>query len=192
MFSMSSKNIMHVLIPFILIKLKNGKEVWVDAYFSKKVAESFRIASLIRSDINLFEDIAEVEGPKLEPLLSPSEFRKLVEKTREEVEFRLNAIKSERGRHYAKWNRLRVLFIPFGWSRKIKEDEIKSSIQRELTFSKEILKAISSSIPLGEIGYFKMEIIGGKPGDKIYRKLYEIDPGFKESFDKILMENKEA
>ena len=158
----------------------------MDAYFSKKVAESFRIASLIRSDINLFEDTSEIEGLRLEPLLSPSEFRKLVERTKEEVELRLNAIKSERGRHYAKWNRLRVLFIPLGWSRKIREDEIKSGIQRELTYSKEILKVISSSTPFGKIGYFKMEVIDGKPRDKTYRKLYDIDLGFKESFNEIL------
>lgn len=178
---------MHITVPFISLKLKNGRTVWIDAYFSKKLNESFRIASLVRSDADLVFDLKESSDDlKLEPILSFTELKKIVTKTLEEINSRLNLIKSERGQHYARWNLLRILFIPFGWSRKIREDEIKSSMQRELTYSKEILKAISLSTSLEKIGYFIIEVENGKPKDRIYRKLYEIDSGFKKSFDEIL------
>jgi hypothetical protein len=178
---------MHVLIPFISLKLENGREIWVDAYFSRKLDESFRIASLVRSgDSIVSEPHLESGDVELEPLLSSEELKKIVEGVVEEVNFRLSLIKSERGGHYAKWNLLRLLFIPFGWSKRIREDEIKSSVQRELTYSKEILETISSSIPLGKIGYFRMEIVDDKPVDRVYRKLYEIDSGFRKSFDEAL------
>ena len=178
---------MHVLIPFLSLKLKNGRRVWIDAYFSKKLEKSFRIASLIRSDVDIFtEETDENDVVKLEPILSFPELKQIIAKILEEIDSKLNLIKSERGKHYAKWNLLRLLFIPFGWSRKIKEDEVRSSIQRELTYSKEILKAISSSSSGGEIEYFVMEVENGKPKDKVYRKLYEMDSGFKKSLDEMV------
>jgi|GEM_PF-1693153 hypothetical protein len=183
----------YILVPFVSFRLKNGKKLWIDAYFTKKLSEEFRIASLIRSSIEGKEgkeseetEVTDEKSYKLEKLLKPSEFKELVLGTLDKVNSQLKAVKSERGRYYARWNLLRVLFIPFGWSRKIKEDEARSGLQRELTYSEEILKAISSATPLGEVAYFRLKVIDGKPADRVYEKLYKIDQGFKDAFDEIV------
>jgi len=178
----------YILIPFISFQLKSGKKLWVDAYFTKKLSEEFRIASLIRGSIeSKIEEENEIDkrGYKLEKLFESSELKELFLRTLGNVNSQLKIVKSERGKHYARWNLLRLLFIPFGWSRKIKEDEAKSALQRELMYSKEILKTISSAIPLDEVAYFRLEIIDGKPGDRVYETLYKIDLGFRSAFDKI-------
>ncbi len=180
----------YILIPFISFKLENGKKVWIDAFFTKKLSEDFRMVSLIRGTVKGEDDknmeIKSKEGYKLEKILKPSEVGELISKTLESLNSQLEHVKSERGKSYAKWNLLRVLFVPFGWSKRIKEDEVKSGFQRELIYSGEILKALSSATPTGEIAYFKLEIVNEKPADKIYKRLYKIDSGFREAFDEII------
>ncbi len=185
----------YILIPFISLKLKNGKKVWIDAYFTKKLNEDFRIASLIRGNIEEVEvqvrmenteNGKKTEGCKLEKILRASEVRGLILETLDRVNSRLEKVKSERGKSYARWNLLRVLFIPFGWSKRIKEDEDRSSFQRELIYSQEILEVLSSATPAYETTYFKLDIVNGVPADKVYERLYKIDPGFKDAFDEIV------
>jgi hypothetical protein len=54
-------------------------------------------------------------------------------------------------------------------------------------YSKRILEELKPLTP-GKFGLFKLKIADGKPVDGVYKKLYEIDLGFKVSFDEVVGE----
>ncbi|AGK60412.1 hypothetical protein Asulf_00385 [Archaeoglobus sulfaticallidus PM70-1] len=171
-----------IFIPYISFQLRTGKRLWVDAYFSAKLDERFRIAGLIRESV---ERSYVNSALKLDAILSKDELARTFSEILTEVERKLKLVKIERGKRFGRWSFFRTLFLPFGHSKNLSQDERLSKMQIELMQSAEILRAVSDCTVLGDTGYISIKIKDGLPEDKIYRRLYELDEGFRKEFDEV-------
>ncbi|AIF68476.1 hypothetical protein PAP_00145 [Palaeococcus pacificus DY20341] len=187
---------MRIAIPYLIFEVK-GKEYMIDAYFSKKVERIERVSALIRPfDRSLRR---ECEG-SLEPLIKEEDlegflkevFREVYELSGEKLKSRLS--------HMRRWNIFRLLGLPTGYKRHLKEEEELAKENREALLALAILKnvlGIKSPKELENLHilvrgyrYYAVEIgesIYNEKGkeDKIYAQLLKIDESFKKEIERM-------
>ena len=184
---------MKVEVPYLVFEV-NGNEYMIDAHFSKKLERIERISTLIRPIDRTLPETAEEPLPILLQKNEIEEFLKnlfirVYERSGEKLDKRL--------RHMRKWNILRLIGIPTGFSRHVERDEQLAKENREAMFSLAILRKILGVKTPTELGkvkivpkeylYYKIELRNGEifnekgEKDSIYTQLLEIDEGFREA-----------
>ena len=184
---------MKVEVPYLVFEV-NGKEYMIDAHFSKKLGRIERVSTLIRPMDRTLSETAEEPLPillqkdEIEEFLK-NLFLKIYERSGEKLDERL--------RHMRKWNILRLIGIPTGFSRHVEKEEQLAKENREAMFSLAILRKILGVktpaeldkikiIPKGYL-YYKIELrneeVFNEKGEKdsIYTQLLKIDGGFREA-----------
>jgi hypothetical protein len=172
-------------IPYLRFQLKNGNKIWVDAYFPAKLSNPFRIAGLIRSRV----DSPSAHENKLDENkldgMSHSEILNFAFKALGNAKVELETVKRDRGLSYGRWSFLRLLFVPLGLRKKIVEDETRAKLQNELSQAIDILKILIEGKPDYGKGFVRLKLVDGVPVDAVYKELYKIDSGFRESVEEL-------
>ncbi|WP_324736544.1 hypothetical protein VFC49_05720 [Thermococcus sp. SY098] len=182
---------MKVEVPYLVFEV-NGKEYMIDAHFSRKLERIERVSTLIRPIDRTLSKTAEAPLPIL---LQKNEIEGFLKNLFVEVYERSGEKLNKRLAHMRKWNILRLIGIPTGFSRHVEKDEQLAKENREAMLSLAILRKILGvktpteldkiKIVPKEYLYYRIELknreIFNEKGEKdgIYTQLLEIDGGFR-------------
>ncbi|WP_048150243.1 hypothetical protein [Palaeococcus ferrophilus] len=183
---------MEVKVPFLVFEV-NGEEYAIDAHFSRRLSRVERISTLIRKR-NFPESLP---AGSLEALLGEDELEDFLKALYMEVAKLAGERIDDRMRHMRRWNLSRLLGLPTGFFRHVKEDEELAEKSREAMLSLAILKKVLGVKSAADLGEVKVTVKGlthyrisvdlekgevldekGKK-DAVYSALLKMDEGFR-------------
>ncbi len=168
-----------ISVPHLSFTVKD-RTVWVDGHFPAYMENRVRLAALVRVSVD-----PKPIGKVLKLEITAKDLHQMFVDVLGEAKDELMRLRIARGSKMGRWTLSRALFAITGHFKKILEDEKTAITERDLRDAVEILEKLAESKPCKDIGYLNVEVKNGVVCDEIYRKLAEVDAGFRRRLQEV-------